>query len=321
MRFGVLIPHFGEYASMENIIEASRRIEEMGFDSVWVRDHIIWKPHGMEGTNITFVEPFITLAAVGAVTKRIELGTAVLIPIRWPLKVAQNFASLSFLTGGRVVAGIGLGSNPAEFAAAGFRIEDKEDILRETTEIARLVWNSNGVSYRGKVFSFEDISIEPKPVRPVPLVYGGTTRASVRRAVKYTEGWLPGRIPLATMDDRLRLLRRLAADEGKTMRVGTIPLVRIDRDRGRARDGVDIRALAESSAGATHWVLPPSGGFHTLEDLEGLLVAGNPDDCTRAVEEFMVRGVDDFIVDLRLDYDRYIEKLELFAETVLPAFR
>ena len=180
MRFGVLIPHFGEYASMENIIEASRRIEEMGFDSVWVRDHIIWKPHGMEGTNITFVEPFITLAAVGAVTKRIELGTAVLIPIRWPLKVAQNFASLSFLTGGRVVAGIGLGSNPAEFAAAGFRIEDKEDILRETTEIVRLVWNSNGVSYRGKVFSFEDISIEPKPVRPVPLVYGGAPRCAGR---------------------------------------------------------------------------------------------------------------------------------------------
>jgi len=321
VRFGVLVPHFGEYASVENIIDASRRIEALGFDSVWVRDHIIWKPHGMEGTNITFIEPFITLAAIGAVTTRVELGTAVLIPIRWPLKVAQNFASLSYLTGGRVVAGIGLGSNPAEFAAAGFRIEDREDILRETTEIVRLVWSRNDASYRGKVFSFDRISIEPKPVRPIPLVYGGTTRASVRRAVQYTDGWLPGRIPMATLDDRLALLRRLAGEAGKTMRVGTIPLVRIDRDRSRARGGVDIHALAESSAGAARWILPPSGGFHTLEDLEGLLVVGNPDDCRREIEKFLARGVDDFIVDLRLDYARYVEKLELFAETVLPAFR
>jgi alkanesulfonate monooxygenase SsuD/methylene tetrahydromethanopterin reductase-like flavin-dependent oxidoreductase (luciferase family) len=321
MKFGVLVPHFGEHASVEYIVNASRRIEEMGFDSVWVRDHIIWKPHGMEGTNITFVEPFLALAAIGAVTKRIELGTAVLIPIRWPLKVAQNLASLSFLTGGRVVAGIGLGGNPAEFAAAGFRIDDKEDILRETTEIVRLIWSGNSVSYQGRVFSFDDISIEPKPVRPIQLIYGGSTRASVRRAVQYTEGWLPGRIPMATLDDRLRLLRRLGRDAGKRMRVGTIPLVRIDRDRTRAREGIDIEALARSSAGAKNWVMPPSGGFRTLEDLEGLLVVGNPEDCRRGIEQFQVRGVEDFIVDFRLDYGRYLEKLELFAETVLPAFR
>jgi len=320
VKFGVLVPHFGEHASPESIIVASRQIEEMGYDSVWVRDHILWKPHGMEGSNITFVEPFITLAAIGAVTRRIELGTAVLIPIRWPLKVAQNFASLSFLTGGRVIAGIGLGSNPAEFAAAGFRLEDREDILRETTEIVRQVWDRNAVSYRGKVFAFDDVSLEPKPVRRIPLLYGGTTRASVRRAVQYTDGWMPGRIPLATLDDRLDLLRRLAEESGKTMTVGVIPLVRIARDRSAARDGLDVHALAESSAGARHWLLPPSGGFHTLEDLEGLIVVGNPDDCKREIDKFVARGIDHFIVDLRLDYDQYLDRLGLFADTVLPAF-
>lgn len=79
MKFGLLLPHFGEHASREQLVGRAKTIEEMGFDSVWVRDHLVFSPHGMESDDPTFFEPLLTLAAVGAVTERIRLGTAVLI--------------------------------------------------------------------------------------------------------------------------------------------------------------------------------------------------------------------------------------------------
>ncbi len=71
MQFGVLLPHFGKECSPARIIDGSKMCEELGFDSVWVRDHLIWHPHGMEKSGLKFVEPIVTLSAVAAVTKRI----------------------------------------------------------------------------------------------------------------------------------------------------------------------------------------------------------------------------------------------------------
>lgn len=320
MKLGVLIPHFGQSANRGLVIEGSQQVEEFGFDSVWVRDHLVWSPHTMEGVDQTFLEPLLTLSAIAAVTERITLGTAVLIPVRWPLKLAQNLATLSHLAGGRLIAGVGLGNDPIEFAAAGFERDDRKVIFRETLEIAHRVWEGDDVDYRGEYFSFEGVTIRPKPVEPIPFVYGGTTRASVRRAVQLTSGWLPGRIPLGTLDDRLTYLRGLAEEAGKDVSVGVIPVFSVHEDRDKARSVVDVPTLASSSAGSKHWVTPASGEFQTVEDLEGLVVAGNPDDCIKELEKFRQRDIDYVVIDLRLDFNRYIEQLELLAEHVLPAF-
>jgi len=317
MEIGVLLPHFGEHATVETLVEGSRRVEDLGYDSVWVRDHILWTPHEMEGTDITFIEPLMTLAAISSVTTRVKLGSAVLIPIRWPLKVAQNLAALSVLSGGRVIAGYGLGNNPREFSAAGLNRDQREEIFAETIEIMRGVWSSDNVSYDGEVFQFEDITLEPKPVDPIPLVYGGTTQASIRRALQYMDGWLPGRIPLSTLDARLKYLAEQSAGTGKQLSVGVVPIVKIDRDRSRARENIDVAALAQSSAGAKFWKPPASGSFTTIEDLEGLVIAGTPDDAKRELAKFAERGLDYVVLDFRLDFGRYLEQLELLAEAGL----
>lgn len=314
MEIGVLLPHFGEHATIEALIDGSRRIEEMGYDSLWARDHILWTPHAMEGTDITFIEPLMTLAAISSVTSRVKLGSAVLIPIRWPLKVAQNLAALSVLSGGRVIAGYGLGNDPREFSAAGLNRDQREEIFAETIEIMREVWSSDNVSYDGAVFRFEDITLEPKPVAPIPLVYGGTTQASIRRALEYTDGWLPGRIPLSTLDARLEYLAEQSAETGKQLSVGVVPIVKVDRNRSKARENIDVAALAQSSAGAKFWKAPASGSFTTIEDLEGLVIAGTPEDAKRELTKFAERGLDYVVLDLRLDFARYLEQLELLAE-------
>ncbi len=312
------MPHFGKEASRSRIIEGSALCEELGFQSLWVRDHLLWNPHGMERAGLRFVEPFVTLAAVAAVTRKLILGTAVLVPLRWPLKLSQDLASLSYLAGGRLIAGIGLGFNPEELATVGLKVEDRVEIMRETVEIARLVWNHDNVSYHGKVFSFNNVTLEPKPVEPIPIFCGGSTRAAIRRAVQYCDGWIPGRVPLATFDDRIKLLRQLTK---RKLTLGNIPITRIDKDRNKARMSIDVAALAESSEGASQWIKPPSGKFQTIEDLEGLLIVGNPDDCAVEIEKFRARGVEHLVFDLRLQYDRFEESLELIAKELLSRFR
>jgi probable F420-dependent oxidoreductase len=320
MRLGVLLPNSGMWATHDRLVAQSQRLEALGFDSVWVRDHLIWHPHEMEGTDTTFIDPLLTLAAISAVTERIILGTAVLIPIRWPLKLAQSLASLSFLAGPRIIAGVGMGFNPQEFAAAGFEYEQRAVITREMVQICRAVWAADEVSFQGERFSFEGISLNPKPAGPIPFWYGGGTRASVRRAVEYCDGWLPGRLPIATLDDRLALLRRLSQQAGRSVATGTIPLVKIARTREEARAGVDIQALAGSSEGAKNWVKPASGSFSTIDDLRGLLICGSPEECVEQIQELADRGLEELVLDFRLQFDRFEEVLELTAERVLPAF-
>lgn len=320
MTYGVLVPHFGAHASPERIIGGSRRAEELGFDAVWVRDHLLWKPHGMEGTDRTFIEPLASLNAIGAATSRIFLGTAVLIPLRWPLKLAQDLAAMAYLHGDRVIAGLGMGSNHAELAAAGFNREQRKLIFTEMAQIIRRVWEGNEVSFEGEFFNFDAVSIEPKPNRAIPIWYGGTTRASVRNAIANCDAWMPGRIPLATLDDRLSLLSELEAETGKPITRSIIPLVKIDSDRNRARADIDIAALAGSSEASKNWIQPP-GGFQTIEDIRGIAVVGEPDEVVEQIVEIAERGIDHFVFDLRMQFDRYEETLELIAERVLPALR
>ena len=320
MKFGVLVPHFGEWTSRETLVGNAPVIEQMGFHSLWVRDHLVWKPHRMEGEDRTFLEPLLTLAALSSVTTRMMLGTAVLIPIRWPLKLAQNLATLSFLSNGRVMAGVGLGSNEAEFAAAGLDKDRRIPILGETLEICRRVWEEDNVSYRGEVFNFEEFTLRPKPAAPIPFLYGGSTRAAARRAVTLTDGWIPGRIPIDTLKDRLAYIRRLSEEQEKQVLLGTIPLVLADPDRNRARRSIDVEALGISSAGARHWVTPASGGFNTVDDLEGLLVVGDRSDCLRSIEAFADLGLELVILDVRLRFGQYMQQLEWLADWVLPEF-
>ena len=320
MRFGILVPHFGVTASRETVVRLSSRAEELGFRSIWVRDHLIWSPHRMEGPDKTFLDPFLTLAAISAVTRKMTLGTGVVIPIRWPLKLAQNFSSLSFLNEGRIIAGIGLGFNPEEFAGAGFDIESREEILRETIDICRQAWEEGFVDYAGDVFQVAGIELSPRPLENIPIVYGGNTPRAVRRAVDLTDGWYPGRLPIATLRQRLDYMREYGGEKAERMLTIIQPLVVVAEDRKRAESLVPIQEVAHSSAGAKNWIKPESGEYRTIQDLEGLVVCGTPDDVVEQIMAFDELGIDEFIFDFRLQYEDYEEILELVGETVLCHF-
>ncbi|HXG39500.1 MAG TPA: LLM class flavin-dependent oxidoreductase [Candidatus Limnocylindrales bacterium] len=320
MTFGVMLPHFGPHATAERLLRAGTLVERLGFDAVWVRDHLLWRPHAHEARqSIRFVEPLITLAALGARTERILLGTAVLIPIRQPLKLAQELAALSFLTGDRVVVGVGAGHDRAELLAGGVDPSRRRQAAIEMIRILRLALGEGRVSYAGEVYRIEEAALEPIPARRVPILFGGPSRIAVDVAVGEADGYIVGTQPFLTMDDRLAYLREREAALGRRLALVSVPRVYVDADRARARAAVNVAGLVED--GRHHWVRPPSGWWQGFEDVEGAVFAGEPLDIVEGVLKLRERGFDHFVFDVRFQFDRFEAMLELIAERILPELR
>lgn len=324
-KYGLLLPHFGEFADRDRLLEGSKLAERYGFDSVWVRDHLIFEPHGeMEKPNRSFFDALITLTAIGAVTERIELGTGSLIPFRHPLEVALSVATMTHLVGPRVILGYGAGTFDHEFEAVGIDPNIKRwDLVEGTARILKKVWTENGVDYADDHYAFNDVTIEPKPVGgPVPFWYCGGTPASARRAVQYCEGWMPGRISLATFRARVDKMREMSSEAGKPMpTVAVIPPTSVEATREDALRDVNVDGLLAWANNAKFWVKPPSGRFETWEDLEGTLIAGSPDEVVEECRKFEEAGCEHLVFDFRFKFDRFFEQIQLLGEEVLPKLR
>src|SRR5580693_8441625 len=133
--YGLLCPHFGAETSKDKLIEGAKRAEALGFDSLFVRDHLVFHPHGMEGTDNTFIDPFIALATMGAVTSKIQLGFGSLIPHRHPLLCALMVNSLEYMCGDRLLLSMGLGNFQVEFDALGIGEWKRDELVEEQVAI------------------------------------------------------------------------------------------------------------------------------------------------------------------------------------------
>jgi alkanesulfonate monooxygenase SsuD/methylene tetrahydromethanopterin reductase-like flavin-dependent oxidoreductase (luciferase family) len=324
MKFGLLLPHFGAYADRDRILDGSRRAEELGFDSVWVRDHLVFEPHGeFESANREFYEPLTVLTAIGAVTERITLGTATLIPYRHPLITAFTLASMSHMVGDRIIAGWGAGTFDHEFEAVGLGGIFRPELVRSNAAIFEKVWNGDGVTYSDDHYSFEDVSLYPKPLGKIPFWYGGATPASARRAAEYCDGWMPGRITLKTIEKRVEKMREMVAENGRPMpTVGVVPPTTIAETEEEAWAGTSVEGLLRwANERGKWWVKPPSGKFETAADIEGSLIAGTPDQVVEQTAKFADVGVDHLIFDLRLSFDRWMDSIDLLGKEVIPKLR
>lgn len=324
MKFGLLLPHFGEEASKEKLLEGSKLAESYGFDSVWVRDHLVFEPHGeMEKPNRTFYDALTTLTAIGAVTERIELGTGSLIPFRHPLVTALMAGTITQLVGPRLILGFGAGTFDHEFEAIGWGDRDRVEMVRSNAEILKRVFTENDVTYDDGIFSFENVTIEPKPVGGrIPFWYCGATPRSARLAAEYADGWMPGRTGLLTMEKRIQTMRDMTDENGRPMpTVAVIPPTSIEETREEALKHVNIPGLLAWANKAKFAVRPPSGTFETVEDLAGQLIVGSPDEAVEEVRKFEAIGTEHLVFDFRFKFDRFFEQIELLGTEVLPKLR
>jgi alkanesulfonate monooxygenase SsuD/methylene tetrahydromethanopterin reductase-like flavin-dependent oxidoreductase (luciferase family) len=324
MKFGLLLPHFGEHASREKLLEGSKLAEDVGFDSVWVRDHLVFEPHGeMEKPNRTFYDALTTLTAIGAVTNRITLGTGSLIPFRHPLVTALMAGTITQLVGPRLILGFGAGTFDHEFEAIEWGDRDRVELVRSNAEILRRVFTENSVDYSDDNFTFNDITIEPKPVGGrLPFWYCGATPRSARLAVEFCDGWMPGRISLHTMAKRIETMRELSEKQGRELpTIAVIPPTSIEKTRDEAMKYVNIPGLLAWANKSRFAVKPPSGKFETVEDLEGQLIVGSPDEAVAEVKKFQDLGTEHLVFDFRFKFDRFFDQIELLGREVLPRLR
>jgi alkanesulfonate monooxygenase SsuD/methylene tetrahydromethanopterin reductase-like flavin-dependent oxidoreductase (luciferase family) len=324
MKFGLLLPHFGEHADKDKILKGSKRAEDLGFDSVWVRDHLAFEPHGeMEKPNREFYDALTTLTAIGAVTEKLQLGTGSLIPFRHPLVTALMAGTMSQLLGpDRLILGFGAGTFDHEFEAVGWGDLDRVEMVRSNAEILKRVFTENNVTYSDDIFSFQDISIEPKPLGGrIPFWYCGATPRSARLAVEFCDGWMPGRISMATMAKRIETMKDLSAEQNKKLpTVAVIPPTSIESTREEALKHVNVPGLLAWANKAKFAVKPPSGSFETVEDLEGQLIVGNPAEAVEEIKKFEALGVEHLVFDFRFKFDRWFDQIELLGSEVLPKF-
>lgn len=164
-------------------LDAARRAEALGLDGLVAGDHITFYGYGNDG--------LITLTAVAAVTERIELKTAVyLLPLRHPVPVALQVAQLDQLSMGRFVLGVGIGGeDPHEFTSSGVDPRTRGTRTNESLQIIRRLWREDHVSFQGRHFQLDDVTVYPKPFRPVPIFVGGRSDAALVRAGRYGDGY------------------------------------------------------------------------------------------------------------------------------------
>jgi alkanesulfonate monooxygenase SsuD/methylene tetrahydromethanopterin reductase-like flavin-dependent oxidoreductase (luciferase family) len=316
VRLGVLLPHFGPQTDHERLFALGSRLEAQGFSSAWTRDHLGYSGGvAFEADSAFFVDPLITLASVAA-TSGLTIGTAALTPIRQPVLLAQMIGSLSYLARGRVILGVGLGK-PRAAELIGHSADDRLALFDEMVDVLRAV-AQGPASYEGTFTSFDDLVIDPAPPADLPLWYCGASQAAVRRAVERTDGWLPGRCPFPTFDRFHARLRELAAERSKTMSVGIVPLVSLDKDRETALSKINVAGLLQSFRDKP--ALRPDGPFESVDELRGAVLAGTVQDVLEDLKALEGRGVDEVVLDLRERMDAFDDALQCISEEILPAF-
>lgn len=325
VEFGVLSPHFTQHGSRERLIEGTQKAEDLGFDIAWVRDHVFISSDHQEHGGIHdpgfITESTTTLGALSTITDTIKLGTAIVTPHRHPIKAAQIFGTLSYLSEDRIIAGIGAGWDVNEFDAVGMPFDKRPQLVRENVEIFRKLWNEDGISYDGEIFEFDDVRIDPKPGQDPPILYGGLSFQAVDWSAEYCDGWLPSRLPYYRIEERIERLEELWGeyDRDGSPIVSVMPQTSIARNSKEAKDGFNIEKVKQE---ALHRK-PVRGNKEdfTMEELEGYLIWGEPEEICEAVERFIELGVDQITFDMRAFFDNYEEKLELLGDEVIPEFK
>jgi alkanesulfonate monooxygenase SsuD/methylene tetrahydromethanopterin reductase-like flavin-dependent oxidoreductase (luciferase family) len=318
-QYGLLLPHFGTFATRRALLDGARRIEAYGFDSVWVRDHLVYRPHEHEDPDRTHIDPLLTLAAVAGVTERVMLGTGVLIPHRHPIHAALLLGSLDRIAKGRVIAGWGLGAFDHEFNAIGMAGWDRRELVEEHVRTVRELLSGRNISHRGSFYEFENVDIAPTPSEDesIPLWYGGPSLAAARRSAEYCDGYLATRTPRRDLIRRLAIIKRIIGD-GPQRPVGVIPYISPANTVEAGRAFFNLPALYADTAKLYG---TPLGDLTALGDLDGAAIAGPPDVIIEEVRGYQSVGATHFVFDLRARFQDWEECVDLLGQEVLPQLR
>ncbi len=230
--FGLDVGVYGRLATPEEVLRLALLAEGEGFHSVWLADHIVFPkavapkyPYSLDGNfpvplSDPLLEPIATMGVLVGATKRVKIGTAVLVmPLRNPVLLARMLATLDVFSNGRIILGAGVGWMAEEFAALNtFDFAKRGQVTDEYLQIFKAICTSGEVSYQGETYQFEPVYSHPASVqRPhPPILVGGTSNPALRRVARLGDGWMSVGLGLDKLPERLSTLRGLCQDQGRS---------------------------------------------------------------------------------------------------------
>jgi probable F420-dependent oxidoreductase len=291
LKFGFVLPNYGDKIGAQELVEIARVCEEVGFDSVWATDHIIM-PKEQRDPYGQLLEPFITLSFVAASTEKLKLGTSsVVLPQRNPILVAKQAAALDVFSSGRVILGMGIGWAEKEFGFLGADFRRRASIMEESVILMRSLWGDETVNFDGKHFKLKDAVFLPKPAQgKIPIWISGNSEGALRRAIRIGDGWHPVGLEL----ERFRAGAEAIAKSGKKLTVSL-------------RVTVDVRKKREGLAG------------HDGEKRTSF--SGSPDEIRSSVEAYLSAGLGYCCASiLHPTAAEIIEDLRKFAADIISSY-
>jgi probable F420-dependent oxidoreductase len=230
MKLSVCLPtgfegvmHPVPFVQPEDFVRLARMCERLGYDSVWGNDHIHTQRYVRDlfpQTPPSFYELMTVLSFCAAATERVKLGTALaVLPMRDPIWLAKQAATIDRMSGGRFILGLGIGAYREEFAAWAPRLAkgaQRGAMLDEGVELMRRLFTERRVTHAGTYYACDDLEMYPKPLQdPFALWIGGHNLQAVERAARVGTGWLPGWRPWSELAERIKLLKGRAAGLGR----------------------------------------------------------------------------------------------------------
>lgn len=284
-------------AKPEDVINFARKCEAMAVDSMWTIDRIAYDN----------LEPLTLLAAAAGATKKIRLGTSVLLGnLRHPSHLAKIVATLDFISNGRVTLGLGFGSRESDYKAVEIPYEHRGSRAVEQVQLMKRLWTEDAVTHKGKFFNVENLTIGPRPVqKPHPPIWtGGSAEVALKRAGTWADGFICGSSAIpdfpTTWEKVSGYAKAAGRDPNKITKAG-LTFMAINHDQAKAVKTVE------------DYVMRYYGRLRV--DVANTSLVGSPAAIADRIEAFLSRGLDTLIIGVA---DPDPRQLDLFGEKVMP---
>ena len=299
-QFGVTIPNNWGVDDPQQVLALGPEAEQMGFDSLWVMDHLFNTGYIRERLeDRPYYHPMAMLSYMAATTSRVALATSVLVlPYHNPVELAKYAATLDQMSGGRVILGVGAGAMTEEFEALGIPMRERGSLTNESIAVMKELWTNDSPQFHSRRWDFDDLRFSPKPVQKphIPIWVGGSSPGALRRTARVGDGWHPTGLSPEDFAITREEVNSMAAAAGRDPSSITMS----------ARIEVEVHGGPSSQRAASR-----------------ARIAGDDPGAMRAgIEAYREAGVEHMVLALNSgDVSALRRLMSVIADEVLPAFR
>ena len=302
--------HYSRLHDTVPLPQFARAVEDLGFDSIWVPEGLV--------NQVPTTDIMMSMSAMIHNTKRITVGTSVLLlPLRNPAILAKEVATLDFLSGGRIVLGIGTGgshdSNPTDFEVCNVSLKERGARCDENLDVMTKLWSGVSVSHDGRFYRFNNMTMEPAPVqKPHPPIWvGGVVDAVLRRTARICDGFLPLSI---TAQEYVRMWDKIQSYGDEYGRDTSKITKALHMFSGLGESREEVRRLGEATINRRR-------GFLSVLQGDDRYTFGTVKDWVDTLETFIKVGVRHFIFNPLCPVEQVMDQVECIGKEILPYFK